>query len=265
MFPRKYNKQNKFLRLFLKLFNLYAYDKETLNIVNPNYKNDGKNIIKLNDKSFNHATGYLNLSRKVKNLDIYFRYAPSNNLWNSTSTWKRIITNIDKETLILVCLLSLKESLLYFMKNNHIEVSLHLIGDKTNPVFENKLDNILKNTNFKIFKYNNKVNGNRESYLKCCDLAEKAKDLIFFVEDDYLFERECIDEIINSFARISSLLKKDIIMCPSDYPFFYDSQYPTNLFIGKNYRWRLVGETLLTFLFSNKISNVYKKKNTSSW
>ena len=234
MFPRKYNKQNKFLRLFLKLFNLYAYDKETLNIVNPNYKNDGKNIIKLNDKSFNQATGYLNLSRKVKNLDIYFRYAPSNNLWNSTSTWKRIITNIDKETLILVCLLSLKESLLYFMKNNHIEVSLHLIGDKTNPVFENKLDNILKNTSFKIFKYNKKVNVNRESFLKCFDLDEKAKDLIFFVEDDYLFERECIDEIINSFARFH-LLKKDIIMCQV-ITFFYDS-ISYKFIYWKNYRW----------------------------
>ena len=40
MFPRKYKKQNKFKRFFLKLLNVYAYDKETLNIVNPNYKNE---------------------------------------------------------------------------------------------------------------------------------------------------------------------------------------------------------------------------------
>ena len=49
-------------------------------------------------------------------------------------------------------------------------------------------------------------------------------------------------------------------MCPSDYPFLYDSQYSTNLFIGKNYRWRSVGETLLTFIFSRDIFNKYNKQ-----
>ena len=39
MFPRKNTKQNRFIRLLLKLLNVYAYEKETLNIVNPNYKN----------------------------------------------------------------------------------------------------------------------------------------------------------------------------------------------------------------------------------
>ena len=47
-------------------------------------------------------------------------------------------------------------------------------------------------------------------------------------------------------------------MCPSDYPFYYDSRYKTSLFIGKNYRWRIVGETLLTFMFSKKIFKKYK-------
>ena len=100
MFPRKYNKQNKFLKLILKFFNLYAYEKETLNMVNPSYKNKGKNIIRFNDKSFIHAKGYLELSRKIKKLDIFYRFAPNNNLWNSSESWKRIIPNIDKETLI---------------------------------------------------------------------------------------------------------------------------------------------------------------------
>ena len=34
MFPRKKIKQNKFKRFLLKIFNVYAYEKETLNIVN---------------------------------------------------------------------------------------------------------------------------------------------------------------------------------------------------------------------------------------
>ena len=39
MFPRKPNKQNKLVRFLLKLFKIYAYERETLNVVNPDYEN----------------------------------------------------------------------------------------------------------------------------------------------------------------------------------------------------------------------------------
>ena len=100
MFPRKYNKQNKLKRFLLKLLNVYAYEKETLNIVNPDYKNHSGNISKINDKSFNFSQGYLDLSRKIHKLDIFFRYAPNSNLYNSKGSWKRIIPKINKEDLI---------------------------------------------------------------------------------------------------------------------------------------------------------------------
>ena len=116
MFPRTYKKQSKLKRLLLKLFNIYAFERETLNIVNPNYKNNSKNFFEINDKSFLLSSGYLDLKRKINSLDIFFRYSPSNSLWNSTDRWKRIIPNINKETLIKVCILSLKESILLFLK-----------------------------------------------------------------------------------------------------------------------------------------------------
>ena len=78
MFARKLIKQNKFKRFLLRLLNVYAYDKETLNIVNPDYRNDGKNYIEFNNKSFNFSRGYLDLARKINQLDIYFRYSPEN-------------------------------------------------------------------------------------------------------------------------------------------------------------------------------------------
>ena len=79
-----------------------------------------------------------------------------------------------------------------------------------------------------------KIEGNRGSYLECCDNAINSEDLIFFIEDDYLFEKNCIDEMIFTYSRLSSILGKEIIMCPSDYPFYYDSTYNTNLYFGKN-------------------------------
>ena len=258
MFPRKVNKQNKLKRLILKLLNVYAYDRETLKNINPDNNNNQKNYIEFNDKSLNFSLGYLNLTRKINKLDIYFRYSPDNNLWNSTKRWKRIIPDIDKKTLILVSILSLKNSLIEFLKINNLDISLHLIADNSNDDFDNRICKIISDKRIKIIKHKSKIKGNRGTYLECCDLADSAEDLIFFVEDDYLFEVNCIDEIINTYSKISSLFKKDIIICPSDYPFYYDSLYNTSLFVGKNNKWRNVKETLLTFLFLKNILKKYR-------
>ena len=257
MFKRELLKQSKFKRILLKLLNVYAYDKETLNLVNPNYDNYQKNIIKFNERSLNFSRGHLNLSRKIKKLDIYYRYSPQNFLWNSSKSAKRIIQNVKKEKLISICLLSLKESILNFVRDKNFEVSLNLIGDNSNSDFDNHLSKIVKSNYINVSFFKSKIKGNRGSYLECCDQALNSEDIIFFVEDDYLFETNCVEEMILSYSRISSLLKEDVVMCPSDYPFFYDSSYTTTLHLGNNYKWRNVGETLLTFMFSKEIFNKY--------
>ena len=86
--------------------------------------------------------------------------------------WKRIIPNIDKKTLISVCLISLKDSINHFLNKNEIDVSIHLIGDNTNDDFDNQLLNILGDKKIKIFNHKSKISGNRGSFLECCDQAE---------------------------------------------------------------------------------------------
>ena len=260
MFPRKYKKQSKIKRFLLKLFNVHALEKETLNIVNPNYKNNGNNFYRFNDKTFILSSGYLELDRKIQKLDIFFRYSPKNQLWNSTDRWKRIVPKINKEDLIITCLISLKESILNFLNNNKLNITIHLISDNSDENFDKSIKNILINDKFNFEFHNSKKSGNRGSYLECCDQAEKADDLIFFIEDDYLFEPICLEELLITYSRISTLIKDDIILCPSDYPFYYDSNYKTSLFIGKDYRWRYVNETLLTIVFSKKILQKFRKE-----
>ena len=259
MFPRKYKKISSFKRLILKLLNVYALDRETLNLVNPNYENIGKNIFKLNDKSIILSNGYLKLNRKINVLDIYFRYAPNNSMWNTSSRWKRIISNITKKDLVLTSLNSLKKSILKFLSNNKLIISINLISDSSDKTFDENIYKLLKDENIKINFIKSKIDGNRGSYLECCDQAEKASDLIFFIEDDYLFENDCIEEMIFTYSRLSTIFKEDIFLCPSDYPFYYDSCYKTSLFLGKKYKWRTVEETLLTFMMSKDLFNKYKK------
>ncbi len=48
----------------------------------------------------------------------------------------------------------------------------------------------------------------------------QCKDLIYFVEDDYLHQKEAITEMIFTYERISSQIDRELILCPTDYSIF---------------------------------------------
>ena len=259
MFPRKYKKLSSFKRFILKLLNVYALDRETLNVVNPHYKNSGNNIFKINKETIILSNGFLELKRKVKSLDIFYRFAPNNLMWNSTTRWKRIIPDITKRDLILTSLNSLKKSIIKFLSGNQINITINLISDNSEKMFDDAILKLLEHPLININFIDTKIKGNRGSYLECCNNAENAEDLIFFIEDDYIFEEDCIEEMIVTFSRLSTIFNNDVFLCPSDYPFYYDSSYKTSIYIGKKYKWRTVEETLLTFMMSKRLYNKYKK------
>ena len=259
MFPRKYKKLSSFKRFILKLLNVYALDRETLNLVNPNYKNSGSNTFKINKESIILSNGYLKLDRKIKSLDIFYRYAPNNLMWNSTDRWKRIVPNINKRDLILTSLNSLKKSIIKFSTHNQIKIKINLISDSSDKKFNENILKLLDDNLIKINFIETKIEGNRGSYLECCDQAENSEDLIFFIEDDYIFEENCIEEMIITYSRLSTIFNNDVFLCPSDYPFYYDSSYKTSIYIGNKFKWRTVEETLLTFMMSRNLYDRHKK------
>ena len=259
MFLRKYKKLSSFKRFVLKLLNVYALDRETLNLVNPNYKNSGNNTFKINKESIILSNGYLKLNRKINSLDIFYRFAPNNVMWNSTNRWKRIVPNINKKDLILTSLNSLKKSIIKFISQNQIKVTINLISDSSEKKFNDIIFKLLDDNLIRINFIETKIEGNRGSYLECCDQAENSEDLIFFIEDDYIFDENCIEEMIITYSRLSTIFNNDVFLCPSDYPFYYDSSYKTSLYIGNKYKWRTVEETLLTFMMSKDLYERYKK------
>ncbi len=259
MFPRKYKKLSSFKRFILKLLNVYALDRETLNLVNPNYKNSGSNTFKINKESIILSNGYLKLDRKIKSLDIFYRYAPNNLMWNSTGRWKRIVPNINKRDLILTSINSLKKSIIKFSSHNQIKITINLISDSSDKKFNESILKLLDDNLIKINFIETKIEGNRGSYLESCDQAENSEDLIFFIEDDYIFEENCIEEMIITYSRLSTIFNNDVFLCPSDYPFYYDSSYKTSIYIGNKFKWRTVEETLLTFMMSRSLFDRHKK------
>ena len=82
---------------------------------------------------------------------------------------------------------------------------------------------------------------------------EQCDDLVYFVEDDYLHQKDTFCEMIYTYERLSSQTNSELFLCPIDYPYLYNKVDFTNIFIGSNKHWRLVNETLCTFLTSSKL------------
>ena len=95
-------------------------------------------------------------------------------------------------------------------------------------------------------------------------LAKKSEDLVYFVEDDYIHSIQAIKEMILTYEKLSSMLKKDLILCPTDYPYLYRDIENTSIFLGDKRHWRSIKETLCTFLMSKDMVIKYWDELTSA-
>lgn len=257
MFKRKYKKQNRILRILLRWLKIYAVERDNFNLINPSFENKGKSQFLFNDKSFVFPNGYVDLKRKIKKLDIILRYTGSVNLWNTSQRWKRIIPDINKETLILSCFNSLTNSISHCQEifEKRVNIVIHLVDDGYQEDLNKRMTRQGEAKNIKIKYHRNENRGNRESFLKCLEISKSCEDLVLFVEDDYLFEIDAILEMIASYSRLSTMLKQNINISPTDYSFYYDGLYKTAVMLGSDKKYRFVGETLMTFMTSRQIIN----------
>jgi len=82
-------------------------------------------------------------------------------------------------------------------------------------------------------------------------------DLIYFVEDDYLHSLNSIVEMIFSYEKFYSLFSQEVILLPSDYPYLYSKDENTKIYLGEKNHWRLVSESLVTFMTSKTLIDEY--------
>jgi len=105
------------------------------------------------------------------------------------------------------------------------------------------------------------MQSNMRNILKSIDISEKEdSDLFYFLEDDYIHTGDAITEILFTYEKISSQLKKDIFICPADYPYLYSNIDKSNIFLGNSKHWRTVKETLITFLTSKNMIKKYLRE-----
>ena len=260
-------KKNNFLKkIFIKLCRSLGFEIiDQNNFTIPTLKKDASdNISIIGKKSISIPLGEIKIKRKVSSLDIYLRTCSKVKLWKQNK--ERVFT-ANKDEYALRTLNSILNSIKYFNKNfNQVKIKIFIIDDSSHESFLQKVNELFKkfDTNYEIFNlekdnFISKDNdSNFESLKKCFNLAkENSKDLIYFVEDDYIHDVICIGEMIGAYERISTQLNKEILLCPSDYPYLYADCNSTYILLGNKRHWRKTEQSLGTFLISKRNLELY--------
>ena len=272
-----------FKKIFIKICRKLGYeiiDQNTFEIVTQNKKIDNE-ISKLGESSINLPLGIVNISRPVKTLDIIIRTCTSVNMLTQSKT--RLFEK-EKIEYTLRTIKSLLNSTTFSSQLDKVKINFKVIDHNSSKENLENIDRIFKsfkkdynliNLDLSKFEKNiEKINerGEKVSFNQMSNMAninqslieaKKAEDLIYFVEDDYLHKKNSIEEMIFTYERITSQLRKEIIICPTDYPYLYTKAELTQNFLGKNSHWRKVSESLCTFLTSKKIIEKYWDKYLS--
>ena len=274
----KTNKSNFLKKIFIKLSRIFGFEIiDQSNFYIPTSNKDGlKNPSQIGKESLIIPMGKTEITRPVKSLDIILRTCASVNML--TQSKKRVFEK-DKSEYSLKTLNSITNSINNNKELfNKIHLKVTIIDHNSNQEILSKFNEILKNQFFqsevlkldldlyakqidKINEEGKEVSKNQISNMsnihQSFEIAKNCSDLIYFVEDDYIHKLDAIEEMIFAYERISSQLNRELILCPSDYPYLYNSLEKSYVFLGNKYHWRSIEETLCTFLTSKTLINKY--------
>ena len=271
----KSNKESFLKKIFIKMSRLLGYEIINQNSVfiptSNKYLNE--NLSVQGEKLITVPMGEIKVTRPVKTLDVIIKSCTSVNL---VSQNKKRLFDHEKSEYTFRTINSIIKSIQFsqkFTKNINYKISVIDSGSNEKDLFTIK--NMLKNSsiqnkiiNLNLDEFTNKIkviNKNNEifennmkstmaSILQSFLFAkENCEDITYFVEDDYIHKKESILELILTYEKLATLLKKEIFLCPVDYPYLYKSDDLTKVYLGHKNHWRVVEESLLTFLTSKKM------------
>ena len=281
---KKINKKSWFKKIFIKICRLLDYeiiDQSNFYLpVTDQYINE--DLSKIGKKSLTIPIGKVEITSPVKSLTIILRTCASVNML--TQSKKRLFDQ-EKLEYTLRTLNSIIKSINFAREIfNNVNLELIIVDHNSEKPIVDKIKSILSNQFFKsrfiplivdgfkkdinpINEKNEKVIFNQISNMSNIHqsllLAKESNDLIYFVEDDYIHSIQAIKEMILTYEKLSSMLKSELILCPTDYPYLYSEIENTNIFLGDKHHWRSIKETLCTFLMSKEMVVKYWDELTS--
>ena len=260
-------------KLFIKLAKKLGFEIiDQNNFYSPTLdKKLNENLSIINEKSIVLPLGEVKITRKIKSILIIVRMNTEIEIWDQNK--KRLF----EQPKIEYSYRSIKSLInsINFCQNRYPEIKVKtlIIDDNSKDANLNRIQNLIKGTNIEILSLNHdnyktkiKNQSSSETFSNLASLfysfeigKKQGEDLVFFIEDDYLHFESMLEEMVASYERISSQIKNDIFMCPSDYPYLYMNNEKTNILIGNKRHWRTVEKTLCTFMTSVSLLNKYWK------
>ena len=222
-------------------------------------------------KSVTIPLGQIDIKKKVQSLKIIIRTCTSELIMYQN---KRRLFDCEKNEYTFRTLRSLiKATNKAKKKFENINFEL-IITDTNSPEKDLKtITEILKSSLIKnkvisinLEKFKDKIkNGyskakfsNMANFYNSLLIAKNEEaDLIYFVEDDYLHSVDSIIEMIFSYEKFYSLFSQEVILLPSDYPYLYSKDENTKVYLGEKNHWRLVSESLVTFMTCKTLIDKY--------
>ena len=272
---------NPLKKLFIKICRLMGYEISDQNnfYIPTSDKNMGETLSKPGLKSINLPLGEVRITRKVRALDVIIRSCASINMLTQN---KQRIFEKDKIDYTLRSINSILRSVNYAKKyHSNINIKITVIDHNSSDENLREITDLLKKSSLpfellnldltefeaRIKKTNEKNEtvtpnqiSNMSNIYKSLLQSKMSNDLIYFVEDDYIHEIDSITEMLFTYERIASLTSKEVIICPTDYPYLYTQAENTKIYLGEKYHWRKINETLCTFLTSKQIVDKHWEK-----
>ncbi len=218
-------------------------------------------------KSIKISLGRLDIKRKVRSIKILLRTCTAELIMDQN---KRRLFDREKNEYTLRTLKSLIRSIQH-AKKEFGNVQFELVITDTNSEEKDivKMRQLLEvsNLNHRLLivdlkNFENKIKtgyskakfSNMANFYNSLLIAKNEEnDLIYFVEDDYIHSLNTITEMIYAYEKFCTLFDKEIILLPSDYPYLYTKDDNTKIYLGEKNHWRLVSESLVTFMTSKTL------------
>ena len=262
-------KTNFFKKIFIKICRIIGFEIiDQSNFSSPTLRKNLDDTLSIQGKkSITIPLGQIKIKKKVQSLKIIVRTCTSELIMDQN---KRRIFDCEKNEYTFRTLKSLIKATgraSEIFENINFEL---IVTDTNSPDKDlNIIKEILKNSkiknkvisiNLEEFKqkikdgYSKAKFSNMANYYNSLLIAKNEEaDLIYFVEDDYLHSSNSIIEMIFSYEKFYSLFSKEVVLLPSDYPYLYTKDENTKVYLGEKNHWRLVSESLVTFMTSKTL------------
>lgn len=155
------------------------------------------------------------------------------------------------------CVKSLINTANYALKQrNDIQIFLKVFDDHSNEEFLVSLNKYLEKANFLYEIESLEDRGILNSIQECYDYAKyTGQDLVYFAQDDYLYEETCIHEMILQYEEMKNKnVGKSVCVYPFNDPYrYYDHNIvPVRIVQGKYRHWRQSYQTACCFMVEHE-------------